>query len=245
MTISELRPYKNQPALFINGHLEPAVAAYVKPEHIERFKQAGLRLFTSLFTLKWWMGPDTYDFREFDAQVSAYAAAIPDGFLMPRIDFAPAGYPWWGQANASEMVVLRNITTGEVMDPSESDPRGEEHLHHGVHLKQLNLHSFHSLKWREDASRAIAALVHHAETQAYADRIWSWHICDGWPQEWFHWGEYLLDGLEDYSPAAQADFRRWLRSTYQDDEQKLQAAWGRAVHFDDVHIPEPGERVRT
>jgi hypothetical protein len=221
-----------------------AVSAYVTLDHIDRFKQAGVGLFTALFPVRWWIGPDRYDFDEFDSRVSMYAQAIPQGFLMPRIDFAPAGYPWWGELNPQEAVVLRNIETGEIMDPSEPDPRAEEHLHHRVHLKGLNLHSFHSLKWRRDAGQAIAALIRHAESQGYAERIWGWHICDGWPQEWFHWGEYLLRGLEDYSPVAQADFQRWLRGTYRNDADRLRLAWGRSIRFEEVQVPEPGERVR-
>jgi hypothetical protein len=245
MTSSVVRPFKNNPCLFINDRPLPAIAAYVTPDHIDRFKEAGVNLFTTLLSVRWWIGPDMYDFGEFDFQVSKYADSIPNGFLMPRIDFATAGYPWWGEANPSEMVVLRNIKTGDIMDTSEPDPRGEEHLHHEVHLKELNLHSFHSAKWRADASRAISVLVQHAESQPYADRIWGWHICDGWPQEWFHWGEYLLSGLEDYSLAAQMDFQGWLRRTYEDDEKKLHSAWGESIHFEDATIPEPFERVQT
>ncbi len=253
MTSSAVSPYHGLPCLHINGQPIAAVAAYVKPAHIARFRQAGVNLYTALFSAQWWLGADEYDFSALDQQFSEYCAAIPGGYLMPRIDFAPAGFPWWGQANPDEMVVMRSIATGEKLDPAVSDPRGEEHLHHGVHLQKLNLHSFHSLKWREDAGRAIAALVRFTETRPYADQIWAWHICDGWPQEWFHWGEYLLDGLEDYSPAAQDDFRRWLRATYQDDEQKLQAAWGSVnsagagdvVTFDTAQIPSPAARART
>jgi hypothetical protein len=244
MTSSALYPYKGNPSLYINGQLVPAVSAFVTPEHVDRFKQAGMKLYTIWFYIDWWIGPDEYDFSEFDRRLGDYCAAIPDGYLMPRIDLAPRGFPWWGEQNPDEMVVMRSIATGEVMDPSESDPRGEEHLHHGVHLKNLNLHSFHSLKWREDVGRAIAAMVKHVDQQPYGDQIWAWMLCDGWPQEWFHWGEYLLDGLEDYSPAAQSDFKRWLRKTYQNDESSLQAAWGREVTFDSALIPEPGERTR-
>jgi hypothetical protein len=245
MTSSTVLTHKGAPCLHINGQLVPAVTAFVKPEHLGRFKQAGIKLYTIWFYTKWWIGPDEYDFSEFDRLVGEYCAAIPDGYLMPRIDFAPAGFPWWGEANPDEVVVMRSIATGEVLDPAASDPRGEEHLHHGVHLQNLNLHSFHSLKWREDAGRAIAAMVRHIENQPYADQIWAWMICDGWPQEWFHWGEYLLDGMEDYSPAAQIDFQRWLRETYQNDEGKLRAAWGREITFDTALIPEPAERSRT
>ena len=107
----------------------------------------------------------------------------------------------------------------------------------------MNLHSFHSLVWREEAGRAVAALIEHCEAQPYAGRIWAWHLCDGLFCEWFHWDEYTFDGLADYSPAAQADFRRWLRCTYHDDPQALARAWGREVDFETAAIPSPAERA--
>ena len=125
MTSSAILPYKGNPCLHINGRPVPPVSAFVKPNHIERFKQAGVTLFTSLFwNVNWWIGPDTYDFSLLDEQFTQYTSAIPNGYLMPRIDLATAGYPWWGQANPDDIVVLRNLRTGEVMDPTESDPRG-------------------------------------------------------------------------------------------------------------------------
>jgi len=245
MTTSAIGTYKNLPALFLNNRPIPAISAYVPHKYAGAFQKAGVTLYTALINTPWWVGPDIYDFTQIDAYVSEYVERVPNGYLMPRIDFAPQGYPWWGEGNTSEMVVLRSIATGEILNPSESDPRGETHLHHGIYLKGLNLHSFHSIKWRKDAGQAIAALIRHTETQPYADRIWGWHLCDGWPQEWFHWSEYLLNGLADYSPASKVDFQRWLRATYDEAVNQLQNAWGRDVNFEKAKIPEPSERVRT
>lgn len=245
MTSSELLPYKGTPSLYINGKLVAPVSGFVTPERAGRFKQAGTSLYTLWFYSDWWIGPDTYDFTEIDKLFREYCATIPDGYLMPRIDFAPRGFPWWGQKNPEEMVVMRNVSTGEVMDASESDPQGEEHLRHTIDLKNLNLHSFHSEIWRQDAGRAIASLVNYVEQQPYADQIWAWMLVDGWPMEWFQWGQWLLGGLEDYSPAAQVDFRRWLRQKYQNAESKLRSAWGRDTTFDAACIPEPQQRLVT
>ena len=65
---------------------------------------------------------------KFDAFLSEYFTLVPKGYFMPRVDLAPDGAPWWGEANLSEMVVVRDIATGNVVDPTEADPRAETEL---------------------------------------------------------------------------------------------------------------------
>ena len=156
---------------------------------------------------------------------------------MPRIYLATEGVGWWGQQHPHEMNVLRSIETGAVADQDEDDPRVPRYLGHGVRLGQLNTHSFHSQVWRHEAAEAVRALVGHCEAQPYADRIFAWHLADGLFQEWLHWNEYNFGAMADYSPAAQADFRRWLRVAYQDDVELLSEAWGREVIFEEAAIP--------
>jgi hypothetical protein len=245
MTTSYVRVYQDRPALFVNNEPVAPIMAYATPAHLDTFLRAGIQLYTTPSRVQWWVGPETYDFDELDSFITAYVDRIGDGYLMPRLDFARQGYPWWGELHPGEMVVVRAIETGAVRDPAEADPEGAKHLHHAIHLEGRNLHSFHSVTWREEAGAAIAALVRHVEAQPYADRILGWMLVDGWPQEWFHWSEYSLSGLADYAPAAEDDFRRWLRTTYGDDVARLQAAWGREVSFGNVQIPEPAERERV
>jgi hypothetical protein len=245
MTTTAVREYMGVPALFLDGAPVPPIISYVGPNYTRTFSQAGIALYTFGVPGRWWVGPGQYDFEGIDAYLADYVARVPEGYFMPRINLAPQGHPWWGQTHPEEMNVLRSIETGEVLDQSVSDPRTPAYLGHDVRLGEMNLHSFHSTIWREEAGRAVAALVAHCEAQPYADRIWAWHLCDGLFSEWFHWNEYSFGGLADYSPAAQADFRRWLREAYDGDVARLQRAWGREVDFESAAIPAPAERMRV
>ena len=242
MTTTHVRNHNGVPALFLNDQLMSSVTAYVGPKYVDSFREAGIKLYTFSVPGIWWTGPDRYDFTEVDAFLTDYVARIPDGYFMPRIYLGTQGHPWWGDAHPDEMNVLRDIATGDVLDQRIPNPEAVHYLGHEVHLERLNLHSFHSQVWREEAGRAVAALVAHCEAAPYADQIWAWHLCDGLFSEWFHWNEYNFDGMADYSPAARADFRRWLRRTYHDDAQALSRAWGRDVDFDTAQIPTPQER---
>jgi hypothetical protein len=244
VTTTYVRPHRGIPALYLDDRRLAPIAAYVGPRYVEPFSQAGIQLYTFSVRGRWWVGPGQYDFAAIDRYLANYVARLPDGYFMPRIDLSSQGWPWWGEAHPDEMNVLLDIASGEVLDPLEPNPEAVHYLGHEVGLESKNLHSFHSLAWREDAGRAVAALVAHCEAQPYADRLWAWQFCDGLFCEWFHWHEYSFAGLSDYAPAAQADFRQWLRRVYQNDPDRLSRAWGRALDFDQVAVPSPQERVQ-
>lgn len=244
MTVTQVAVYGGVPTLFLDGAPEPPIAAYVGPGHVATFLEAGVRLFTFSVPGIWWVGPGQYDFDTVDAFLANYVARIPGGYFMPRIYLGTQGFPWWGRAHPEEMNVVRSIATGERLDQTAPNPEAVHYLGHEVRLETLNLHSFHSQVWRRDAAEAVAALVAHCEAAPYARRLWGWHLADGLFAEWFHWSEYAFGGLADYSVAAQADFRRWLRATYADDPQALARAWGRAITFEEATIPEPQARDR-
>lgn len=246
MTTSKVALYKGLPTLFLNDEPLAPVAAYVGPHHTGTFAQAGIQLYTFSVRGTWWLGPGEYDFSAIDAFIADYVARIPEGYFMPRIDLARQGHPWWGELHPEEMVVLRSIETGEPISPYDPDPRVVDYLGHEVHLEALNLHSFHSEVWRREAAQAVYDLIAHCEAQPYAERLWAWHLCDGLFCEWFHWNEYNFAGMADYSPAAVADFRRWLRATYKNDLAALRRAWGKPdVTFENAEIPLPQERAKA
>ena len=239
MTTSRIQTVAGLPALFVDGQRISPIAAYVNIGHVERFQQAEIDLYTFTVRRNWWLGPNQYDFTGVDEYLEAYTGLLRRGWFMPRIYLATEGAGWWGEQHPHEMNVLRSMETGATRDQDEDDPRVPHYLGHGVRLGQLNTHSFHSIVWRQEAAAAVRALVAHCEAQPYADRIFAWHLADGLFQEWFHWNEYNFGAMADYSPAAQADFRRWLRRTYHDDVELLSEAWGREVIFEEVAIPEP------
>jgi hypothetical protein len=245
MTTSAIQTVAGLPALFIDGQRIAPIAAYVNLGHVERFQQAEIDLYTFTVRRSWWHGPGQYDFSGVDEYISSYTALLKRGWFMPRIYLATEGVGWWGAQHPEEMNVLRSTETGEVAERDEDNPEVPLYLGHGVRLGQLNTHSFHSMVWRAEAAAAVRALVAHCEAQPYAERIFAWHLCDGLFQEWFHWNEYNLTGMADYSPAAVADFRRWLRVAYQDDVELLADAWGRPVTFAEAAIPAPGAFMRA
>jgi len=242
MTTTAVSTYRGIPALFLDGQPVPPIVAYVGPDYVGSFRDAGIRLYTFSVPGVWWTGPDQYGFDAIDAYLAGYVTRIPDGLFMPRIYLGTQGAGWWGELHPDEMNVLRDIGTGEVRDQCVPNPDTAHYLGHEVRLGNLNLHSFHSEVWRREAAAAVTALVTHCEAQPYADKIWAWHVADGLFQEWFHWSEYAFGALADYSPAAQAGFRRWLRGTYGDDAGHLSAAWGRELSFEEAAVPEPRAR---
>lgn len=243
MTTTRIASHQGLPTIFLNDEPIPPIAAYVGPRYVGAFAEAGVQLYTFNMRGAWWLGPGQYDFSILDDYLNDYVVRISNGYFMPRIDLARQGHPWWGEAHPDEMNVLCSIETGEVISQFDPDPRVPAYLGHEVRLEGLNLHSFHSEVWRAEAAQAVYDLVAHCEAQPYAERIWAWHLCDGLFCEWFHWNEYHFAGMADYSPAAQADFRRWLRAAYRDDVAELRRAWGREdVDFDAAAIPTPQER---
>jgi hypothetical protein len=220
------------------------LTAYAGPKFVSAFLQAGIKYYTFHVPGDWWLGPGRYDFSGVDAFIQDYVRRIPGASFMPRIDFSRQGFPWWGDLHPGEMDLLLNAETSQPLDPTRPNPAALPYLGHEVNLAGLNLHSFHSQVWRQEAGEAIASLVRHCEAMPYAAQIWAWHLCNGLFCEWFHWHEYSFGALSDYSPAAQADFRRWLKLTYHDDPALLSKAWGRPLDFDQISIPAPRERLQ-
>lgn len=244
MPTTAVHDFRGRPAIWIDGQPRPPVIAYVGPDHAGAFLQAGIELYTFYVPGEWWLGPERYDFSGIQRFIGDYIGKIPGGYFMPRIDLARQGVPWWSQAHPDEMVQVRGVAAGEPRPITEASTRAADYLGHDIRLEGLNLHSFHSHIWRAEAGRAAAALVAFCEAQPYAERIWAWQFCDGLFCEWFHWHEYSFDGMADYSPAALADFRAWLRREY-GDAAELSRAWGREVDFTTAMIPAPRERMNA
>jgi hypothetical protein len=177
MTTTHVRLHNGIPSLYLDDQPIPPVMAFAGPSHTGTFRQAGITFFTYGVPGTWWVGPDEYDFSVVDQWIQEYVARIPNGFFMPRV--FPQVSAWWGESHPDEMSVLLNIQDGRPLDMLTSNPQASRYLGHEIILDGINLHSFHSQVWRQEAASAIAALVSHCEAQSYADQIWSWHVCDG------------------------------------------------------------------
>lgn len=89
--------------------------------------------------------------------------------------------------------------------------------------------SWSNSKYRELTTKLVAAMAKHFGADK---RIWGWQI-DNEPS---HYGTY------DFSPAAQSNFRKWLKKKYETID-KLNKAWGTAFwsgiysDFNQIEIP--------
>ncbi|GEM_PF-2989547 len=109
--------------------------------------------------------------------------------------------------------------------------------------KKKERYSFASSHWERRASESLLQMLEELAKQPFADRVFAMKVTfgvtgeGGWWSE-FNWGEHGID----YSPAMQDYFREYVKQKYGNNVTKLQAAWGEAVSFDNVHIPSMAER---
>ncbi len=96
-------------------------------------------------------------------------------------------------------------------------------------------YSWSSPKYQELTKKVVEAMAKHYGNDK---RIWGWQI-DNEPSHY---------GALDYSPAAQADFRKWLKNKYQ-TINALNQAWGTAfwsgiyTDFDQIEMPNEGRLI--
>ncbi len=226
----EIRPYKGQPALFVDGKLTSSVIGFTNTSRNHPdFLKAGI--FTVDFGVPFgWLGPEMYDFTEADALMDAYIKQDRRARFLPRFTVTPAA--WW----CAEF-------PGEITRRPDGKPAGM----FGGRCRP----SFASQKYRDLAVRAVRAFIRHMESK-YGDRIIGYFPGDGVYGEWFAWNSYWESreppaefGVEDYSAPAQHAFRAWLRRKYGDSVEGLRAAWGdRSVDFESASVPSEEMRKR-
>lgn len=96
-------------------------------------------------------------------------------------------------------------------------------------------YSWSSAKYQELTKKVVVAMAKH---YANDNRIWGWQI-DNEPSHY---------GTLDYSPAAQMNFRTWLKKKYQTIES-LNQAWGTSfwsgvyTDFDQIELPNEGRLI--
>jgi hypothetical protein len=67
MTTTHVQMHNGIPSLFLNGCPVAPIAAYVGPQFVKAFREAGIQLYTFTIPGKWWVGPGEYDFGAVDA----------------------------------------------------------------------------------------------------------------------------------------------------------------------------------
>lgn len=149
----------------------------------------------------------------------AYAAAIPEGCFMLRVFVEPRGddSPWINQY-PDECEVLEPAAKGTYATPS-----------------------YGSEIWLRDAGRFLRGMIAYLDDAGLGETVCGYLVCAGDSAEWVKIGP-MENWANDYSPAMQSAYQRWLRDEYASDAA-LQAAWGDATaSLDTAKVPSPEEQ---
>ena len=238
-TRAEVKPHNGVPTLMINDqpHKGMAWATYSPSSEVfSDFTRAGVDLFTFSGTpteagyglsKTVWVGPDEFDYSEFDRRVLMLLQANPRAWFFPRLYLhAPA---WWSKLHPDEVVQF-----------DAGDGRPQPFIHAGGKPAP----SWASEIWRRDTVAALNKFIDHVAQSPYADRVVGYHLASGTTEEWMMWGANE-DQWVDYSPANVQGFRKWLRRKYATDAA-LQTAWADAARtLDNAVIPSKAQRSAT
>jgi hypothetical protein len=188
-------------------------------ERMRSFGDRGVKLFTYNVSMgTWWRAPGKYDFAGVEEGLTSMTAAVPGALGLLRILLNPP--TWWLEQHPEEQTRLRTRDGREFTAAWAS---------------------MGSVLWRQEAGKALAALVSHLSSRPVTRSILGWHVSAGDCGEWSYlWGE----GCGDYSPAQRAAFTRWLTAKYHDDAG-LQKAWHQpTATLASVEVPPPGQRYK-
>lgn len=236
------------PVFTIDGHPEvtQTFETYEPTErHFRQFSEAGCKIYgfpANCAAETWehsrpvWVGPEVWDYSEFDENVAKILRAAPDALIVPRIHVSEP--EWWRKQNPADLMVFHDGTK-ELRNPFRLWPA----------KKTRTYASMASSKWRQDMAMCLRRLIDHIQESSYADHIFGYQIFGLSTEEWIHY-TFNRPQVGDYSGHMTAAFQEWLRKKYWNVED-LRAAWNDdRVEFFSVTIPSydrrfNGARERT
>ncbi|MBM3859354.1 MAG: hypothetical protein FJ395_06855 [Verrucomicrobia bacterium] len=200
----ELRPIGGDPAIVVNGKPMSGfmylVHGGLHPDFHREAAQAGIHLYSDWFGTSrhgdmGHVGPERYDYGEYDRYFSAILDLDPEAYFLPHIGLT--GPLWWQKAHPEEM----SLREDGVREPT----------------------SFASEIWKREMGDDLRKLLAHLRRAPYADRIIGYILYSGYTAEWQMWGTWQ-SSRDDYSQPALRAFRAFLANRYRTDA-KLRAAW--------------------
>ena len=228
---AERRVVDSVPELYLDGELQPRMCsrpdlpAYLVLEKMDQYSEADIRVhLVSLHRplLLCWDGGDRYDCTEYEAYVRHIVRYQPEARLILYLGIRTSAPYQWYMSHPEECTLLSN----------------------GV---RLDGPSIASEVWRRDSCEAVRRIVRHFEECEVADHVIGYNFVMG-ANEWFAYGAYhtdpVEDGFADYSEPFQRHFRRWVRDRYDGDVEALREGWrDDDATFDEVRVPSPEERL--
>ncbi|MDD2707473.1 MAG: hypothetical protein PHV34_05630 [Verrucomicrobiae bacterium] len=207
------------PALVLNGEKKfPMLGrdTHLKGKYVREYGDNGIHLYITSCVRVGLSENSTRDYSEIDAIANSTLAYDPKARLILVVDLTPP--EWWLKKNPEERCKFDDGAMG--------------------------MQSLSSRKWMKEAGDALECLMDHVGKSPYGKRIAGYFPSSGYTGEWQSWG--CQEGrMGDGSGPAIDAFRRWLREKYENDEARLQKAWGRqGVSFDGVSMPAKEEYQR-
>jgi len=233
---SEVRLFNTVPALYVNGKLTSQVLAgpYRPGEvHFRDFLNSGIKIF-DIYLRFGWTGPEEYDFRRVDEKLANYLKIEPDALFIPRVLLTPGD--WWCEKYPQE-ITMRDDGSPAGMFRRPCHP------------------SLSSEVYRQLSHKAMTAFINHVEDK-WGEHILGYQAGNGFGGEWLMFNSFwearpggeppTKFGVEDYSPPARREFKKWLRKKYNNDVVKLRKAWGDSqVSFETAEPPNEVERYSS
>jgi len=227
----DIRDHNGKPCMFRQRQPDFSMWLWqlaIQPEDAQAFVRSGIDVFTfcgpSWFVYPGWVGPDGYDYSEFDEVMRGFVDVTPESALcLPRVTvFAP---PWWVEQHPEECTQYAN-------------PRQWKS---GPWFGGTAHESLASRRWLDEMGEALRRFVRHVIQAPYADRMLGIHVAGGIQGEWHSWSPM---NMPDTSEPMRQAFIRFVRRQYANDEQALGRAWGRQerLAFDSVTVPGVSER---
>ncbi len=171
----------------------------------------GINEYAGLFpmTPHFWVGEDTYDFTEVDRTLKMVCPTGKEMYVFPRVYLNSPS--WWEEKYPEELC------------------RDDE----GIACHE----SFASARWREDAVKALHALMDHIEASPWRECVVGYHIAAGSTEEWtYHHYDNQIFRMDESRPNRLA-FGQWLKQKYGSLEA-WSAAWGKTCNdFSDPELP--------
>ena len=212
--------------LYNSVMLNPSSGAEGHLARFRRFYEAGFRLFVLPLSLeKLWREDGSMDFASVETGFLNVLSVAPEARFFVMIDLNPP--EWYVKKYPDELIAYGS---------------GAEAVFSGDHLRlPMKRPSFASVRWREDAGKAVAGLVERLEKSPVGKRIVAFQNVYGIYSEWHYYG--MPKDLPDTGKAMTEAFRSYLKRKYRTDEN-LRAAWhDDGVSLADGKVP-GGERLR-
>jgi len=253
---AEVRKVDARPRLFVDGK-ETVPLFYKAPgpwklnrSQIGDFSKAGVHVyFISYFLGRGiyqtqptgcWIGKDKTDFSELEGLLCQVLRADPQGYIM--LDLYTDPYPDWGAEHPDD-VVTNDKGQKAIVNAHDLRWGGEPQKVTGSYAERYG-QSYVSAQLRTDTTKVLLELDQYIKNSLPGKAVIGYYLNGGDDSQMFYWGDRTRQ-LTDYSKAAVAAFRDWLKARY-GDNAALQKAWNRNdVTFETAEVPSAERRLKS